>query len=436
MPDWFYHTLSRPVLFRLPATRSRDVVLGFMGRLARLPLGPALINFLGHMRADPRLRRTLQGTDFLTGVGLGPGLDTAAVALPALARFGFGFLEVGPVTIEETRSPPTLKRLPEQQAIWFPEPPQSLSLHAIRPVVAEAAQLGLPLILRLGYRADAKPDQASADCQQIVQELPPKVQLFSLLALRLALSGSWSTERWESHLRAVVGTAANAQPKRPVLLCVPADLEAAKVEPFIDAAWTVGIAGLLVDGSVRAMPSGRLIGLPAREPALHRVRDLRCRYGAAILLIASGGVHEPRDALALRAAGADLVEVDSGMVYSGPGLPKRINEALLFEELHSTPQAERSDRPAEMTWFWTALMGAGMLFGSVLALVIASTRVVLPYDEAFVGMSRNELANINPRLLAFMTHDRVSLAGTMVAIGVMYLGLSLFEGRRGLHWAQ
>src|SRR5262249_55102325 len=90
----------------------------------------------------------------------------------------------------------------------------------------------------------------------------------------------------------------------------------------------------------------------------------------------------------------------------------------------------------EMTWFWTALLGAGMLFGSLVALVIAATRVVLPYDEAFVGMSRDELAAVNPRLLAFMAHDRVSLAGTMVAIGVMYVGLSLFGVRRGLHWVQ
>jgi hypothetical protein len=82
------------------------------------------------------------------------------------------------------------------------------------------------------------------------------------------------------------------------------------------------------------------------------------------------------------------------------------------------------------------LMGAGMLFGSLLALAIAATQVVLPYDEAFVGMSREELAGVNPRLLAFMAHDRVSLAGTMVAIGVMYVGLSVFGVRRGLHWAR
>lgn len=92
-------------------------------------------------------------------------------------------------------------------------------------------------------------------------------------------------------------------------------------------------------------------------------------------------------------------------------------------------------RPAEMTWFWTMLMGVGMLIGSVMALAIAATRIVMPYDEAFLGMTRDQLDAVNPRLLAFMAHDRVSVAGTMVAVGLMYVGLSLRGIRRGLYWA-
>jgi hypothetical protein len=71
-----------------------------------------------------------------------------------------------------------------------------------------------------------------------------------------------------------------------------------------------------------------------------------------------------------------------------------------------------------------------------MALAIATTRVVLPYDEDFVGLTRDELAAVNPALLAFLTHDRVTLAGAMISIGVLYVGLSWFGSRRGRHWAQ
>ncbi len=90
----------------------------------------------------------------------------------------------------------------------------------------------------------------------------------------------------------------------------------------------------------------------------------------------------------------------------------------------------------QQTWFWTVLLGLGMTLGGGLAWTIAATRVVLPYDESFVGMTRDQLTAVNARLLPFMTHDRVALAGTMVAIGVLYLGLSLGGIRRGLRWAR
>ncbi len=163
---------------------------------------------------------------------------------------------------------------------------------------------------------------------------------------------------------------------------------------------------------------------------------LRERAGVGTVIVGSGGVHEPEDALRMIEAGADLVAVDSGLVFSGPGLPKRINEAVLFANEKASPPEAGALRTTEQSWLWAFLMGLGMLFGSTLALGIAMTRVVLPYDEQFAGLTRAELHAVNDRLLSFLTHDRVSLAGTMVAIGVLYSGLALFGMRQGLHWAK
>jgi hypothetical protein len=129
------------------------------------------------------------------------------------------------------------------------------------------------------------------------------------------------------------------------------------------------------------------------------------------------------------------------LILTGPGLTKRCNEALLADQAFATPASSASDdrlradeSPARWAWFWMLLIGLAMSIGGILALVIASTRVVLPYDEEFVDMTRAELAEI-PRLLSFMTHDRVTLSGTMLAIGVFYTSLAWFAVRRGEHWA-
>jgi len=77
-----------------------------------------------------------------------------------------------------------------------------------------------------------------------------------------------------------------------------------------------------------------------------------------------------------------------------------------------------------------------MLLGGCLAWIVAATRVVLPYDEAFVGLSRAEFGGVNGRLLAFLAHDRVTLSGTMIAIGVLYAQLAIFPLRSGERWAR
>ncbi len=436
MPDWFYRTVSQPALFRLPAKTGRDLALGFMGSLSRFPMGLAVIDFLGHMRPDARLRRTFLGIDFPATVGLGPWLDGRVVALPALARFGFGFLEVGPVTVAGGTSRPALERRLNQEAIWLSEPPESISLATAIPRLAELGRARLPIMVRMGVTPGSTAAQAAAECQHLIRELAAHTQLLSLSTLRGALADRWSVDEWKEHLNAVFEVAQTTAPRRPLLLCTPLDAAGIEAESLLDAALGAGASGFLVDGLVRGESNGWLIGLPAHRPALEQIERLRRRYGADVLLVGAGGVHEPEHALALRAAGADLIQVDTGLVYSGPGLPKRINNAILFAVTRGDAVARGPVRATEMTWLWTTLMGAGMLFGSILALVIAATRVVLPYDEAFVGMSRDELAQINPRLLAFMAHDRVSLAGTMVAIGVMYVGLSLYGIRQGLLWAR
>lgn len=432
MPDWFYRTVSRPLLFRLPAKAARDFALGFMGTLARLPGGAAVIDLLGHMRPDPRLRRSFLGLSLPSAVGLGPALDGNAVALPALARFGFGFLEVGPVTPEPHAPSPPVERRAGEEALWSPDPPPSLGLEDLRRKLARS-RLAVPLIVRLGCAPGAGPEQAAADCRRLIEGLSPHAAAFSLMVPAPVLQGGWE-ERWREYVRNAVAAAA----PKPLLLCLPADLDPATVDRLVGAAREAGVGAVVVDGSVAAKPGGRLVGLPARGAALEQVRHLRRRWGAALVVVGAGGVHEPADALEMRAAGADLVQLDSGLVYAGPGLPKRVNDALLYAESRpapAPPDGEVTERPSERSWFWAALMGAAMLVGSVLALAIASTRVVLPYDEA-LAMTRDQLAAVNPRLLDFMAHDRVSLAGTMIAIGVLYLGLALGGMRRGLHWAK
>jgi dihydroorotate dehydrogenase len=434
MPDWSYRTVFRPLFFRLRPSRARDLCLGFMGGLARLPLGPAFIEFLGHMGPPERLRRRLLGLFFSSPVGLGPGIDENCIGLRALARFGVGLVTVGPVTVQPLAATQPIRLRAAEDSLWYPDPPANPGLATLAGRLAQLGSLGGPVLVLVGHTPGAPPDQTTAESCQVIERLAPHAALF-------ALAADGAGERWEQHVGAALEAARKAD--RPLLVCLPPDCDPEHADAMLGPALSAGAAGVVVAGGVAA-EGGRIIGPAARAPALRLVQHLRQRWGKDLPLLASGGVHAPRQALDLRDAGADLVLIDSGLIHAGPGLPKRINEAVLYRETENASPEEQAEsasgakplQPPERSWFWAMLLGVSMFLGGLLALVIAATRVVLPYDEVFSGMTRDQLAHINDRLLAFMAHDRVSLAGSMISVGVLYLGLSQYGIRRGLHWAR
>ncbi len=73
------------------------------------------------------------------------------------------------------------------------------------------------------------------------------------------------------------------------------------------------------------------MGRPVAVDARATVRAIREACGPTAPILASAGIHEPQDALDAIAAGADLVAIDSGLVFGGPGLPKRVNDALVAD---------------------------------------------------------------------------------------------------------
>jgi hypothetical protein len=239
---------------------------------------------------------------------------------------------------------------------------------------------------------------------------------------------AWGAIDWHQHVARAV-----AASSRPVLLALPPDLPEAEMALILDPALAAGVQGLILAGGIAAQSPGdehgRLSGRPACAATLASVRTARRRWGRALTIIASDGIVAPGDALALLDADADLVQLSAGFVVAGPGLPKRINEALIW-------RTGESVAPSGTGWHWLALLGWGMIVGGTLAWIVGATRVVLPYDETFVGIDRAGLAALNPRLLPFMQHDRVTLAGTMLSIGILYFGLSWGGIRRGAHWAR
>ena len=175
------------------------------------------------------------------------------------------------------------------------------------------------------------------------------------------------------------------------------------------------------------------VSMPASLPEV--VRDWRKKLPEGAAVIVSGGVGNPGDAVALINAGASLLLVDAGMVFRGPGLIKRCNEALSLRL--TLPSDARCDAGFfRRAWFWASALGVAMILGGGLTIALALTRVLLPYDEHYLGLTADALRRNSPRLFAFMAHDRGTLAGTMLGLGWLYLVLAWHGVRRARHGAK
>ncbi|MDQ8198755.1 hypothetical protein QEH56_11375 [Pelagicoccus enzymogenes] len=181
-------------------------------------------------------------------------------------------------------------------------------------------------------------------------------------------------------------------------------------------------------------PEAWRVGASLEPGDLDCVRSLRSGLARDALLMVSGGVGDPADALALREAGADVILVEAGMVFKGPGLVKRCNEALGSASVNPEDAEVRS--VFNRAWLWATGLGLAMWIGGMATFALAVSRVLLPYDEHFLGLGWRELRDGNSLLFHFMAHDRGTLAGVMLGLGWLYLALGREGIRRSEHGAK
>ena len=125
---------------------------------------------------------------------------------------------------------------------------------------------------------------------------------------------------------------------KPILLKIAPDLTKEQLLDIIDIIKNTKIAGVIATNttisrkgltSEMKAETGGMSGLPLRERATEVIRFLSEKSGRAFPIIGVGGIMSAEDALEKLEAGASLVQLYTGFIYEGPGLVKKINQAIL-----------------------------------------------------------------------------------------------------------
>jgi dihydroorotate dehydrogenase len=310
------YRLIRSLLFRLDAEAAHDFTVRQMVRLQEIPLALSLIERLCRPPDKPL---HLLGLSFMNPVGIAAGFDKNAMLMPFLTALGFGFLEVGTVTLQpQPGNPkPRMFRDPERRAIINRLGFNNDGAEAIAGRLARLERR-VPLFVNVGKNREVPLEAAPDAYAACAAKVAPHADAVVINISSPNTPGLRELQRPE-HLEKIVRAVGRA---RPLLVKLAPDLDRAQLAEVCD------LCKRTVDGMIctntTATPLGGLSGRPLFVPSTEFLGDVRAIVGRGYPLIGVGGIFSAEDVRKKQAAGADLVQLYTGFVYEGPRIVKRL----------------------------------------------------------------------------------------------------------------
>ena len=285
------------------------------------------------------------GLKFPNRVGLAAGFDKDAKWLDALALLGFGFVEIGTVTprAQSGNPKPRLFRLVEDEGVLNR---MGFNNEGLVPAVARLVRRPEGLVVggNIGKNKITPNDRAAEDYVACVDAMHAHVDYFVVNVSSPNTPGLRELQDkgpLTALLRAVVKRNAGHPGSRPVFLKIAPDLTDGQLDDIVDIVLGEGVDGVVATNTtisrddlvtdaeaVSAMGPGGVSGAPVRERATEVVRYLASKSQGQFPIIGVGGVDSVEAAQEKLDAGASLVQIYSGMIYQGPGLPSRLVQGL------------------------------------------------------------------------------------------------------------
>ncbi|MEW9150262.1 quinone-dependent dihydroorotate dehydrogenase [Acinetobacter indicus] len=331
------YSLARPLLFSLAPERAHELTLSLLKSGHKMGL------MRQQVAAKPA---TCMGIEFPNPVGLAAGLDKNGAYIDALAALGFGFIEIGTITPRpQAGNPhPRLFRLPQAKAIINRMGFNNDGVDKLIENVKAAKFKGV-LGINIGKNADTPVEKAVDDyliCLEKVYNyasyITVNISSPNTKNLRSLQSGDALTELLQTLKQRQLALAEEHQHYVPLVLKVAPDLELSDIEFIAQQLLQFKIDGLIVTNTtlsregVENLPhgdeAGGLSGAPVFEKSTACLAAFAKTLEGKIPLIGVGGILSGEQAVAKRNAGATLVQVYSGLVYTGPELVKDCVDAL------------------------------------------------------------------------------------------------------------
>ncbi|HJQ15151.1 MAG TPA: quinone-dependent dihydroorotate dehydrogenase, partial [Anaerolineales bacterium] len=303
------------------------------------------------------------GLTFKNPIGLAAGYDKNALAIRGLSTLGFGHLEVGTVTPKpQPGNPrPRVFRLPEDEAVinrmGFPSLGSEFGQKQLNPSLRNGvAEKLLPRLkkntqkviqkgdvilgINLGKNKDTPNEEAVLDYLELLQCFAPYADYLTInisspntvglrqLQGRAALQGLLAQLHAQRQMEEK-----NLNKRLPLLVKLAPDLSEKELDEAVDVILNSHMDGMIVTNTTLAREglrsthweeSGGLSGSPLRRRSESVLCQVVKHVNGRVPIVSVGGIMNPEDAERRLELGATLIQVYTGLVYTGPGLVKKI----------------------------------------------------------------------------------------------------------------
>jgi dihydroorotate dehydrogenase len=353
-----YRAIYTAVLRHLPPETAHAVGFWLIRAAAGVPGAARLLRRLLAPR-DPILRVHALGLDFPGPLGLAAGFDKDGHGVAGLAALGFGFVEVGTVTVrpQPGNPKPRMFRFPAEHALvnrmGFNNAGAAALTARLRALRERRGRRGRPgrpgprpiIGVNIGKTKSVPDDEAVADyvtSARLVADVADYVVVNVSSPNTPGLRDLQATSKLKPLLKAVREALDEVSQRRrvPLLVKIAPDLADADIDAVADLALEIGLDGIIAtnttisrDGlrdsaAVADAGPGGMSGAPLKTRALEVLRRLHARTADRLVLIAVGGIETPDDAWDRLTAGATLLQAYTAFIYQGPLWPHRVHAGL------------------------------------------------------------------------------------------------------------
>jgi dihydroorotate dehydrogenase len=319
-----YERIVRPLLFSLNAETAHHVTMRLLDCASHFDLALRALR-LFQPTSKPT---TLFGLTFPNPIGLAAGLDKNGIALPAWAALGFGFIEIGTVTAKAQPGNP-------KPRLGFNNDGADAIAQRLAALRVSGRWPPVPVGINIGKSRATPLEQATDDYLYSFRTLRDFADYITLNISSPNTPGLRELQEPEklSELLSAIGNEAGTAPK-PLVVKISPDLSGTELKAILAVCEENGVSGIIATNTTLDHSSiapqldqaGGLSGTPLRGKSTALLREINAR--STILVIASGGIFDAESAREKFQAGAQLIQLYTGLVYRGPQLLREIMNSL------------------------------------------------------------------------------------------------------------